>query len=851
VIEVARMKPIPIFFSLPPQKGSSSRYGLSPEFLNLRFNSLNSCMKIQFQKDILPHLLGIAFFYLLVVGYFSPLVFDGQIIFQGDILQWEGSAKEVLDYRAATGEQALWTNRMFGGMPTYFISLEFAGDITNLAISILTLGLPHPINGLFFGMLAMYLLLLSYGVRPIFAVAGAIAFSFNTYNLLSLEAGHNAKIWAVCLIPLILTGIHLAFDRKRLLGAAVLGLGLLLQLKFNHLQITYYTLIIAVVYVITRLEFDWKKEGLASLAKTIAFLTLGAILGVGGNLGRIATALDYSPYSTRGKATIETASAGLDKDYAFGWSNGILESMTLLVPDFYGGGSTTPLPKDSASEKALRNQGLEPAQVNDFVKGAPTYWGDQPFTGGPIYGSAILVFLAILGIWIAPRASLITFGSIIVLSLMLSWGKNLAWFNYTLFDILPGYNKFRAVSMALGMTLFAIPVLGMIALEKLTQTKALKPLLISGGIVAGITLLLAVIGTAFFRFEGAGDANYPDWLVTALQADRKDLLSSSAWKSFAFVALAIGAIYFYLKGKISESILGIGLIVLITLDVWTINRRYLNDDSFKGNPSREFFAETPAEKSIAADKGYFRVLPLTEGLTQGARTSYRFNSLGGYHGAKLRRYQDLVDYQMEFELQDFIKKAKEGNFDWASMGTINMLNTKYLIAGADSKAVFENPEANGPAWVPSQLVAVSSNKEEMDKLGTIDTKAQATINSKEFGAQKAGAGKISLTKHSPNELTYRAEMTTAGLGVFSEIYYPAGWTAKVDGKEVPILRANYLLRGISLPAGTHEIKFSFSPSSYTATKTPMVFFQYLIVLILFMGLVVQMKGSSAITKDPI
>ncbi|MEY3648317.1 MAG: hypothetical protein RLZ13_1202, partial [Bacteroidota bacterium] len=693
MIPAVRLWPIPIFFLLPPQKGSNTRHGLSLEFLNLRFKSLNSCMKIQFQKDILPHLLGIAFFYLLVVGYFSPLVFDGQIIFQGDILQWEGSAKEVLDYRAATGEQALWTNRMFGGMPTYFISLEFAGDITNLAISILTLGLPHPINGLFFGMLAMYLLLLSYGVRPVFGVAGAIAFSFNTYNLLSLEAGHNAKIWAVCLIPLILAGIHLAFDRKRLLGAALLGLGLLLQLKFNHLQITYYTLLIAIVYVITRLAFDWKKEGLASLSKTIALLTLGAVLGVGGNLGRIATALDYSPYSTRGKATIETAGAGLDKDYAFGWSNGILESMTLLVPDFYGGGSTTPLPKDSASEKALRNQGLEPGQVNDFVKGAPTYWGDQPFTGGPIYGSVILVFLAILGIWVAPRASLITFGSIIILSLMLSWGKNLAWFNYTLFDILPGYNKFRAVSMALGMTLFAIPILGMIALEKLTQSKSLKPLLISGGIVGGITLLLAVMGGAFFRFEGAADANLPDWLVTALQTDRKALLSSSAWKSFIFVALAMGLIYFYLKSKISDLVLGLGLITLITLDVWTINRRYFNDDSFKGNPSREFFAETPAEKSIAADKGYFRVLPLTEGLTQGARTSYRFNSLGGYHGAKLRRYQDLVDYQMEFELQEFIKKAQEGNFDWASIGTINMLNTKYLIAGADTNAVFENPEA--------------------------------------------------------------------------------------------------------------------------------------------------------------
>ena len=802
-------------------------------------------MKINFQKDVLPHLLGIAFFYLLVVGYFSPLVFDGKIIFQGDILQWEGSAKEVLDYRAATGEQALWTNRMFGGMPTYFISLEFAGDITNLAISILTLGLPHPINGLFFGMVGMYLLLLSFGVRPLFSIAGAVAFSFNTYNLLSLEAGHNAKIWAVCLIPLIITGIHLAFDRKRILGAALLGLGLLLQLKFNHLQITYYTLLISIIYVGVRLVFDWKKEGLGSLSKTLAFLVLGALLAVGGNLGRLATALEYSPYSTRGKATIESAAGGLDKDYAFGWSNGILETMTLLIPDFYGGGSNTALNKDSASEKALRSQGLEPAQINDFVKGAPTYWGDQPFTGGPIYGSVVLVFLAVLGIWAAPKQTLITFGTILVFSLMLSWGKNLPWFIYPLFDFLPGYNKFRAVSMALGMTLFALPVLGMVALERIAQSKETKPLLLAGGIVGGLILIFALAGGAFFRFEGSADTNFPDWLVTAMKVDRQAMLSASAWKSFAFVTLALLGTYFFLKGKISESILGLGLIALITLDVWTINRRYLNNESFQGNPARQFFAETPAEKSIAEDKGYFRVLPLTEGLTQGARTSYRFNSLGGYHGAKLRRYQDLVDYQLEFEVQDFVKKAQEGNFDWANTGILNMLNTKYLIAGMESNAVFENPEANGPAWVPAQLVDVKSNKEEMDKLAGLNTKTQATINSSEFGAQKAGAGTIRLSKQAPNELRYQADMTVGGLGVFSEIHYPAGWTATIDGKEAPILRTNYLLRGLNIPAGSHEIVFTFAPASYSSTKIPMLIFQYALVALLIAGLFFTFKKQDA------
>ena len=801
-------------------------------------------MQLNFQKQILPHLIGVGVFYLLIVFYFSPLVFDGKVIFQSDILQWEGSAKEVLDYRAETGEQALWTNSMFGGMPAYFISLEFPGDITNALVSVLTLGLPHPINGLFFGMLGMYILLLSFRVRPIFAIAGAIAFSFNTYNLLSLEAGHNAKIWAVCLIPLILAGIHLAFEKKHILGAALLAVGLLLQLKFNHLQITYYTLIVSVIYVLVRLAFDWKKEGIAPIAKAIGYLAIGAILAVGGNLGRLATALEYSPYSTRGKATLETESAGLDKDYAFNWSNGKLETLTLLVPDFYGGGSQTPLPKNSEAEKALRSNGVDPAQINGFIKSAPTYWGDQPFTGGPIYGGVILVFLAILGFWAAPKESLIAFGVIIIFSLMLSWGKNLAWFNYLLFDVLPGYNKFRAVSMALGMTLFAIPVLGMISLERLVQKGDLKPLYLSGAIVGGLVLLLAIASGAFFRFEGAVDSSLPDWLASDLQKDRKAMLSASAWKSFGLIAAAFALVYFRIKGKISDMILGAALILLVSIDLWSINRRYLNEESFQGNPSRQFFAETPAEKEITSDPGYFRVLSLTESLTQGARTSYRLYSLGGYHGAKLRRYQDLIDYQLQDEIQAFVGKAQEGNFDWESIGVINMLNTKYLIAGQEANAVFQNPEANGPAWVPLQVSSVSSNEEEIKEIGEIDTKTQATLNTSEFGSVGAGVGQITLTSQSPNELRYQAEMDQGGLIVFSEIYYPEGWIATIDGKETPILRTNYLLRGLDVPQGSHEIVFTFAPSSYLSTKTPMIIFQYLILVALIGGVVMTFKEKN-------
>ncbi|WP_296697678.1 YfhO family protein [Algoriphagus sp.] len=803
-------------------------------------------MTIDFKKDLLPHAVGIAIFYAIVAFYFSPLVFENKVIFQGDILKWEGSAKEVMDFREETGEEALWTNSMFGGMPAYFISMDFPGDITNAIVSILTLGLPHPINGLFLGMVAMYILLLSFRVRPVFAILGSVAFAFNTYNLLSLAAGHNAKIWAECLIPLIFLGIHLAFEKKRILGAAILALGLLLQFKFNHVQITYYTILIAGIYVIVRVIFEWKKEGIAAIGKTIGILIIGATLAFGGNIGRLATALEYSTYSTRGEVTIESKSAGLDKDYAFGWSNGIMETFTLLIPNFYGGGSNTPLPKNSASEKALRQQGLDPAQINGFVQGAPTYWGDQPFTGGPIYGGIILAFLAILGIWAAPKQSLITFGVIIVFSLMLSWGKNLSWFNYFLFDVLPGYNKFRAVSMSLGVTLFAIPVLGMISLEKLVKENKIKPLLISGAITGGIILLFA-IGAGMFRFEGAADQGLPEWLIGALREDRKSMLQSSAFKSLSFLAVAFALIYFTLKGKISDLILGGGLFLLVLFDLWTINRPYLNSDSFDVSPSKTYFAETPAEAEIQKDESYYRVLDLTEGITSAGKASYRFHAIGGYHGAKLRRFQDLIDFRLSKELNDFVSKAQEGDFDFEGIQSFNMLNTKYIIAGNAANAVFENPEANGAVWIPSKIINVSSNQEEIDVLAEINTKTDATVNTDEFGQVSTGSGTVTLTSYAPNHLKYSANMDQAGLAVFSEIFYPVGWTATIDGQESEILRVDYLLRGLNLPVGPHEIEFHFAPSSYTKTKTPMIIFQYLIILGLIGGVYFTVKESNART----
>lgn len=789
-------------------------------------------MHINLKKDVLPHTLSVAIFYLIVLFYFSPATFDGKIIFQNDILQWEGGAKEIINHRAETGDEALWSNGMFGGMPAYLVSFEIAGDITNYFIKVLSLGLPHPINSIFFGMVAMYILLLSFKVRPEFSVIGAIAFAFNTFHIISIDAGHNSKIWAISLIPLIVAGIHLAFNQKKLLGLMLFTLGLMLQLRFNHLQITYYTVIIVFVYLMAVIYEKYKSRQLPDFGKVTLILILGTLIAVGGNVSRFISVYEYGKFSTRGAPNLETgmnAQAGLEKDYAFNWSQGKAETLTLLVPFFYGGGSGEALPKDSKTEAALRANGVDNAQISGFIQSAPTYWGDQPGTGGPIYGGAIMLFLFVLGLLYAQKSYRYAFLSITILSLLLAWGKNLEWFNYTVFDYLPGYNKFRAVSMALSIALFSIPVVGALGIEGLFsekfEKKTLKNLAIALGSTAGIALLLAVFaGTLGFR--GPVDVNLPDWLVSAVQDDRKDLLRSSAFKSFIFIILSGTLIFFALKNKISIQLAALGIMILLTLDLWMINKRYLNYDSFQVNPAQQFFAATPADKLILQDTGYFRVLNLANPFNE-ARTSYFFNSIGGYHGAKMRRYQEMIENVISPEMNQFIQKAQEGNFDYKSLKAMNMLNTKYIVAGQTENAVFKNPLANGAAWFPSKIIETNSNDEEIKLISEINTKLEATINAQEFKNINAGSGTIRLEQQSPNQLRYEVSAEDAGLVVFSEIYYPLGWRATINGQEAEIIRTNYLLRGIDVPAGQSTIEMKFEPESYYKTKGFNVISQYL------------------------
>ncbi len=804
-------------------------------------------MPINFKKDVLPHLLGVISFYLITIAYFSPIVFDGKMMFQTDILQWEGSAKEVLEYRAQTGEEALWTNRMFGGMPAYLIHTQTKGDITNALVKVITLGLPHPIGSLFFGMVGMYLLLLSFKVRPLVAMIAAWAFALNTFNLLSLEAGHNAKIWAVCIIPMIFVGIHLTFKRKWILGLAITAFAVMMQMKFNHLQITYYTLLIVLLYIIAQFVVYIKKGAFLPFIKVAALLLIAAVIGAGGNAARLASIMEYGQYSIRGEKTLATGESqddGLDKTYAFNWSQGKMESFTLLIPYFQGGASTEQLPKNSASEQALRAQGVEGAQINQFVNNANTYWGDQPMTGGPIYGSAIMIFFMVLAIFFAPPLYRKIFLGMALFTLMLAWGKNLSWFNYLLFDLLPGFNKFRAVSMALGTTLFAIPVAGALGLEGLfqqaQQAHTKKRFFISLAIVVGL-ILFAVIAAGMMGYRGNVDTNFPEWLQDALQEDRKKMLRSDAVRSIVLIGLTAGLLFTFLLKKMDHLWVCLGVAVLLLIDVWGVNRRYLDDESFTRDPSDQYFAATPADNRIMQDDGYFRVLNLQNPFNE-ARTSYRFNSIGGYHGAKLRRYQDLIERSLSPEMESFIQKAQEGELDFDQTQVLNMLNTKYILAGRSENAVIENPNINGSAWFPKEITVVESNEEEIDQLNSINTKEKAVVQ----GTQglSAGEGEISLKSYAPNRLVYEARVVRNGLAVFSEIYYPEGWKAFIDGEEAEIIRVNYLLRGMDLPEGNAEVEMKFEPSGYQSWALIMVLLQYVVVVFLVVGIVFYLKNQN-------
>lgn len=801
---------------------------------------------ISFIKHIFPHIIAIAAFLLVTVFFFKPVFFDNKVLEQHDIQQFIGSSKTIQDYREKTGEEALWADAMFSGMPAYLISVKWGNVVIAYLKNVMALGLPHPVSSIFLSFICYYIMLLSFRIRPYLAIAGAIAFGLSSYMIIGLMAGHNGRIGAIAFMPLVMAGIHLAFANQKILGAGVTAAAIALQLRENHLQITYYLFLIVLIYGVVRLIEAIKNKTFVDFAKTLGLLAIAALIGAGTFFGQFWAISEYSAYSTRGKSDLAGSTPrqstddalGISKSYAFEYSNGILEPFVMMIPNFYGGATGDYLIQNPKSEtyQAIANSGNE-QMSNQIWRYTSAYWGPQyDTTSGtaPYYGGAIVVFLFVLGIAFAEKRYVWWLVSAAFLGIVLSWGKNFS-LNYFLFDYLPGYNKFRSVTFTLIISLFAMPLLGLLGLEKLWLTgitkESKRKLLIVFGTTGGLCLLIALFA-GMFPLTNNGEAQLPPWLLNALTEDRESLLRSDAFRSFAFITAAFILIYFDVHKKISPVGFYAFLILMITIDLAVVDKRYFTNDRFKRKRESTFTDMTEADQAILADKSYYRVYNLS---FLEARTSYHHYSIGGYHGAKLRRYQEFYDSCLVRQTQAFIARAQKGDLNMQPFGAMNMLNVKYVVYGTQRDNVIVNYSANGNAWFVRNIQKVSSAAEELAKSCEIDTRTTAVVDASKFKVGEISADSastINILEHTPRNLKYESHSSKNGLAVFSEIYYPKGWIATIDGRETPILRANYILRALEIPAGNHTIEFKFEPKPFTIGNKVTLATSWLTLLIL-------------------
>ena len=782
--------------------------------------------KINFREHILPHGLALAVFLVITIFFFNPLFFDHKTLEQGDITQFQGSSKSIANYRDQTGKEALWADAMFSGMPAYLVSVQWGYGAVSWIKRIISFNLPHPICNIFLAFLCYYIMLLAFGIRPYLAIGAAIAFGLSSYMIVGLSAGHNNRIGAIAFMPLVMAGIHLAFSGKRILGFGITATGLALHLRENHLQITYYFALILVVYGLIQLIQSIREKKIGELIKTTAILLPAALLAVGTFFGPLWSIQEYTSYSIRGKSELQSPGVpaketdGLDKSYAFNNSYGILEPLTLLVPNFYGGSSMNYLVSDQNSEvyKALARSGNEET-ANQLANYTSAYWGPQvPFGAVPYYAGAIITFLFALGIAFAEKKYVWWLASVTVLGIAISWGSNFESFNYFLFDHFPGYNKFRSVTFAQIIPLFAMPLLGMLGLEKLLEKginpEARKKLWIALASTGGLCLLLLLFG-GMLSFMKDGEGQLPPWFIDALADDRKSLLKSDAIRSLAFILAAFIVIFFDVRKKFSPLAFYAFLIFMITVDTAVVDKRYFAKDKFQRKKTIAI-AKTQADEEILKDKSYYRVYNLRGAWTE-ATTSFYHHSIGGYHGAKLRRYQNLYDSCIVKQTQQLIEDLQAGRSDFKKYGSLNMLNVKYLVYGPERSNIIPNAEANGNAWFVRDIEKVKSPTEELSRACAINTKQTAIIDESKFTIPEIkfdSVSSIRLLENKPNYLKYESESTTNGLAVFSEIYYEKGWKATIDGNPTVILRADYVLRALAIPSGKHVIEFRFEPDAY-------------------------------------
>lgn len=811
-------------------------------------------------KQWLPYLAAVVLFAVMTLAYVSP-VLTGKRLVQSDITKWQGMSKEIVDFREATGEEALWTNAMFGGMPAFQISVVYSNNISNFFHRVMTLWLPRPADMVFLYFIGFFIFLLLLRVNPWMALAGAIGFAFSSYHFIILEAGHNSKAVAIAYMAPVVGAIVYTFRGKLLMGGILFALFMGLQLFANHFQITYYLGIIIVIYGLFELARHVQEKKLLHFFKTVAVLLGGLVLAVGLNIGNFWSTYSYTSETMRGGSELtigeEQTTSGLSKEYITNWSYGRAETFSLLIPNAKGGGSG--MLGNNPRAMSQVSPGLE-----SIIGNENHYWGDQPVTSGPVYVGVVVLFFFFLALFYVNGPLKWALLIATILSVMLAWGKNFMPLTDFFIDYVPGYNKFRAVSMTLVMAEFCIPALAFLGLNKLFQKPEMVSIksnafLTALGLTAGLSLIFYVAPGSFFSFlsrmeasafRGLSDdpmlAGQINMFIAELEKVRMAIFKADALRSFLFALGAAGILWLYASKKLSPAAFAVLLILLITVDMWPINRRYLNDDDFVPRRRAEVpFPLRQADVNILEDADpNYRVLDMTESTFNSSRTSYYHHSIGGYHGAKLQRYQDLIDFHISKNMMDVSTVLRaSGDPDtlaatFAQMPVLNMLNTKYLIYHPENSPIL-NESALGNAWFVQDYHLVDNADEEIMALNDFDPLTTAIIDSrfsehiqgKRFAVDPEAS--ITLEQAQPNLLRYSYQASSEALLIFSEIFYPEGWKVSINGKPAEMFRANYILRAMVVPDGTYEIVFSFEPRSfYTGEKISLAFSIILVLLML-------------------
>ncbi|MCF6240961.1 MAG: YfhO family protein [Bacteroidales bacterium] len=813
-------------------------------------------------KKALPFLVAIVFFIALSFIYFNP-VLEGKVLPQMDNIHAKGISHELAQYHDETGRYSQWTNSMFGGMPAYQI---YIGETNNIYLYIqrfLRLGLPYTtVAILFIYMFGFYLLLLSLRFNHWQSILGGMAFGLASYNIIIIAAGHITKTYAIAYMAPVIAGVLMAYRGKYLWGGIITAFALGVEISTNHIQIIYYLALMIVLLILTQFVYAIIEKKFKDFFKASVVLAVAAVLAILPNITGLATTYEYGKESIRGKSELtdnmHNKSSGLDKDYALAWSYGKDETLTLLIPNAKGGASA-PI---GANMDVLED--VNP-QFVEYVAKSSSYFGNQPFTSGPVYLGAILIFLFVFGLFTIKGSVKWWLFAAALLGILLSWGKNLEWFTDIFYYYVPMYNKFRTVSMALVITSFAVPLLAMMVLKEVMDDRGFiaknkKWFYISLGITAGLSLIFYLIPDAFFNFlsnaeiarfdaqksESAQAAQQLNLYIEGLKSARMNIFKADAIRSSFFIILAAAALWGYSSVKaIKETHLLAALAILILADMWTVDKRYLNEDMFrKKSFVRNEFPKTPADEVILKDADPdFRVLSYLHSPINDGYTPYYHKSIGGYHGAKLRRYQDIIDRYLGFEVQAVAQARQSdttGNLAglFSKTNIINMLNTKYVIFSP--KEVELNWQALGHAWFVDDYELVNNADEEIAALATFNP-AKTAIIDKRFENQvkdlpkeffSLDTGYIELVKYEPNYLKYKAYTPKKRLAVFSEIYYDKGWNAFIDGFPVDHLRVNYILRALVIPEGVHEIEFRFEPKTYHISKNIAMGSSILVVLLL-------------------